>query len=560
MRSQLVMLGIVVMLASCSVAAVTFSVGDAPVPPENSNTVLAADPPSATFEQVEVGVQSATTVWNIMNTGDVSSSIPTLSQTTAELQVSGNTCTGAIPAGGSCSMTVGFKPSTGGARSGSLTLAVTGSSVTLTATATGMWRVTVQRNGTSGTITSSPAGISCPQTATSCFGLFGPGKITLLARTGNGSGVYFGAWSGASAGACANAPNRDCVLDVNGIENITGTFNAITSNLAFVSSAALPTNFGGVGPYDTKCNQFATAAGINNAAGINFIAWISDDLSNVLTRLGVATAASGWVRMDGRVFATSRTSLLGGAILNPVRYSETGVDLGEQALITGTSADGTTATTQNCNNWTSTNGSDKLLPGNSMGGPHSWTSGAEGSCSTTTTFRVLCMMRQLTTAPTVVTFPGKRVWLSNNPLTVSVTSSPDAVCNADRPSGVAIGKALLSRTTSTAASLIRATQMYVRPDGQEVGTGAEIIGFQTRGGIWQLGNGSYLSANSRAWTGAAALDQLGTAASTCKDWTDPKQTGTNGFAELSRNSFWNFTNQLCNATDSSQPRLYCYEP
>jgi hypothetical protein len=62
---------------------------------------LSATLNSASFGQVEVGVQSATTVaWNIMNTGDLSSSIPALSQTTSELQVSGNTCTSAIPAGG----------------------------------------------------------------------------------------------------------------------------------------------------------------------------------------------------------------------------------------------------------------------------------------------------------------------------------------------------------------------------------------------------------------------------------------------------------------------------
>src|ERR1700742_3746648 len=97
-HSRLVIFGIIAALASCTVTAVTFSTGDAPSPPENSNTVLAANPPSAAFGEVEVGVQSATTVvWSIMNTGDVSSSIPTLSQTTAEIEVSGNTCTGAIP-------------------------------------------------------------------------------------------------------------------------------------------------------------------------------------------------------------------------------------------------------------------------------------------------------------------------------------------------------------------------------------------------------------------------------------------------------------------------------
>lgn len=225
--------------------------------------------------------------------------------------------------------------------------------------------------------------------------------------------------------------------------------------------------------------------------------------------------------------------------------------------MTGTDPNGRVSSSiYTCNNWTTTTGSTELQLGSSMAGPLMWSAANDRSCSTYT-YSVLCMMRQFTTGTTAATFPGKRVWLSNTLYAVSATNSPDAICTNDRPSGVATGRALITRTTSTAASLLGAMQMYVRPDGQEVGTGAEIIAGQARGGIWEFGNGSYPTTYLGAWTGSPGLDQLGSVASTCNNWTDPNQTaGLSGSVLGARTYFWASGPGPCN----SQHNLFCYEP
>ncbi|HVV82041.1 MAG TPA: choice-of-anchor D domain-containing protein [Kofleriaceae bacterium] len=521
---------------------------------------LSANTNQLMFGPVEVGALSGGMNWTITNTGDVPSSVPVLALNSMELDTSGgNTCTAALQPGGMCTVTLKFKPSTGGARTAMPTLSVMGSMASLTASATGMWRVTVQRLGNAGTITSNPAGLNCPGT---CSALFAPGDITIQARTTNGSQVYFSAWSGASAGTCATSPNRDCVLTVDGTESLTATFSPLTSNLIFISSATYATDLGGVGPYDAACNTLATQAGINNAAGTNFIAWISIANSMASSRLGAAAPAQGWVRMDGRVFATSLNSLYGNQVLNPIRYSETGADLSDSNVLTGTNSDGTLAA--NCNGWTSTAAAVSVSYGSSSGGPSAWTGDSGSTCSNVSPGRLICMMKQFTAAPAIATFPGKKVWMTNAPFSVSATNSPDTACNTDRPAGVASGRALIARTTAAASSLLTAAQMYVRPDGQEVGTGAELAANLSRGGIWQAGNGAYVSASDShgwVWTGSLAIDQVGTVASTCGNWADNSQAaGRLGAATRSRALFWSLGTETCSPTQGNVPRLYCYEP
>ena len=510
------------------------------------------------FGAAEVGtVGTSTFNWTITNTGDLPTSLPTLTAS-MELDVTGNSCTAALAPTGTCSMRLAFKPSTGGPRTATATLAVTGSMVTFTGSATGLWRVTVGRAGSGGAITTNPAGIACAPPALSCTALFAPGSVTIQARPSNGSGVYFGAWSGASAGTCVNGPNRDCVVDVDGPEAITGTFNTINANLAFVSAATFATNLGGVQPYDNACNALATAAGINSANNNNFIAWISIANSTAGSRLGaVAAAIFGWQRMDGRVFATTYSNLLAPQILNPLRFTETGADV-ESVVMTGTNFDGSASS--NCLGWTSTSGTDQMLMGISMSGGTSWTAGAGYSCNAGGQ-RIMCLMKQFNNGVTAATFSGKKVWISNAAYSPSANGNPDTTCNADRPATAASGRALISRTTSTAASLLTANQMYVRPDGQEVGTGAEIAAGQGRGGIWQAGNGTYPISNMRVWTGSTGPTQLGTVASTCGNWVDSSQnTAIVGYAESSRGNSWNLTTQSCNTLGGLSARLYCYEP
>lgn len=492
------------------------------------------------------------TQWTVMNTGSQASPIPTF-MSDPELEIVSNTCMAAIPGNGSCQVTFKFRPAAGGPRSATATLSIPGSTAMFSASATGVFRVTLMRNGDAGTVTSNPVGFNCSAPSFMCTGLFAPGNVTLQARTMNGSFVYFSGWSGASAGACAGSPFHDCTIVVDGPETIAATFGGLNFNLAFVTSTEQPTNLGSPAAYDTVCNDLATAAGINDGNGTAFVAWMSSATSNATTRLGLA---AGWVRMDGRVVALTRNNLMvDQKVLNPVRFAETGEDLGDTNLITGTLVNGTVAAAH-CNNWT---GSGTAQLGNGMGGPGAWSDGGTGSCAAGG-YRVLCMMRSYVSAPAAAdTFMGKKVWVSNAAYQPDPVANPDTTCNADKPAGVAMGRALVTRSTSTAASLLTAGTMYVRPDGQEVGTGAEIIAGNARGGIWQAGNGTYWT--GRAWTGSPQIDQLGQFNSTCGDWTVPNTTARYTIVAFARR-FWgsNLPITGCDNVGASGPRLMCYEP
>ena len=131
----------------------------------------------------------------------------------------------------------------------------------------------VTRVGT-GSVTSTPAGIACGAT---CSGIFEHGTdVTLAARTTNGSNTFFSGWAGDCAGA---RPFHDCTVAVTAARAATASFSSMTQTLLFVSSTTFATNLGSATAYDTQCNLLATAAGINNAAGTAYIAWISSSRS-----------------------------------------------------------------------------------------------------------------------------------------------------------------------------------------------------------------------------------------------------------------------------------------
>lgn len=93
------------------------------------------------FGTVVVNTTSTPAVtWTINNmNGDVATGVPTLMNSNpSEVIVGNNTCSVAVAARGQCTISVSFRPSVDGARSGTLTLTATpGGSVTFTASATG---------------------------------------------------------------------------------------------------------------------------------------------------------------------------------------------------------------------------------------------------------------------------------------------------------------------------------------------------------------------------------------------------------------------------------------
>ena len=517
--------------------------------------MLASATASVNLNTVEVGTTSSpATTWKIENRGGSPTGVPMLANSNSgELVVSSNTCTAAIPAGGSCNITVSFRPGGAGSRTGALTLAANpGGSVGLDVSGVGGYRVTISMVGaTNGaTVTSNPAGINC---SASCTALMS-GVVTLSANTKNGSNMLHTAWGG-DATNCASAPYRDCMINANAAPSVTVRFSPLNNNIIFATSTLFPVNKGSASAYDADCNAAATAAGINNTAGNDYVAVMSDSASTLRTRLG--NTARGWITRDGSPFADTQAALFtNNVVWNPIRFNELGRRAGAKYAFTGTTSTGA-AHEWTCENWTvNTGGGPQWYGGSITGGPEVWSSGASASCANNSN-AILCMGKGRSTQVTFTPATGRRIWLTNTAFALTGTTTPDQKCQSERPAGVANARALLATLTRTAGSVVDTAATYVRPDGIVVGTGAQLIArAELASGIWQKADLSYswLRSNTMVWTGHANLGTLGTAATTCDDWSATTGTG-NWSGTYGTDGWWGDYNAAC--TQSFQ--LRCVE-
>ena len=132
---------------------------------------LSANPASVNLSSVQMGVSVPTSV-TITNGGDVATGLPTLTNSNAaELIVVTNGCAAAIGPAANCTIALVFKPAALGARSGSITVTASGSSVVFT----------VSANGT----------VPCGGAAQACCG--GAGGTCTAAGTVCGTGATCGA-------------------------------------------------------------------------------------------------------------------------------------------------------------------------------------------------------------------------------------------------------------------------------------------------------------------------------------------------------------------------------
>ena len=454
---------------------------------------------------------------------------------------------GILQTGASCTVRFSFKPTAAGPRTVSLTISATpGGSVTLTATEPGQYRVTVTVSG-AGTVTSAPAGINCGET---CSMLFDPGAVTLTAQPANGSSVRFAGWSDAG---CPGS-SRSCALDVTAPTTVTASFTPVAANLIFVTAGTFPANLGSATAYDAKCNEAATAAGLNDASGTAYVSTVSDSASLGKDRLGTAR---GWVRMDGMPFADTQSSLFDATqVFNSIRFDENGSRLSNKFAFTGAEADGTLSIF-NCANWTSTTAAGSAafaMYGTSAGGPGDWNTGISNGCQVNQS--LICMGKARTATVTPLVQSGKKIWQS--PVYTMGSVTPDAQCQLNRPAGVAAASAFVSFTNRTAASVLSPTAIYVRPDGTQVGTGAQLAaGGDLDSGIWQFGTGGYSEAV--VWTGSTLPSSTGTTDSTCANWTSPSSTTAGQLGETTYDTgpqWWSGFSFSC----SSQYFLYRVEP
>lgn len=323
-------------------------------------------------------------------------------------------------------------------------------------------------------------------------------------------------------------------------------------NTIFVTSTTytIPT-LGGVAGADALCQERAAASGLSG----NFVAWISDGSSSVLSRLG---AARGWLRPDGLPFADSIET---NAVYYPPSVTELGTTVDDVTVALG----GYPRDTEGgCSDWTVTAPDQFFMSGDPTGGFGAW-NGSFGSLACNGNFRLYCLQRDFSSRLSVTPIAGRRAFVTDSLWTVGGgLAAADAECmsNAQNAGLTGTFRALMATSTASPASRFStAGAPWVRLDGIPlVAAAADLFAANGRliAPLQVTPQGFYLG-NEGAWTGSANPLTPGTDASTCSDWTTGTGTGTMGgvLFSMAPKVYSHFGNQPC----SSIPvHLYCLEP
>jgi len=504
--------------------------------------------PALDLGAAEVAQSGNTLIWTVERRGAITQALPVLTHSNAaDFEVIGDCAT--LGTQGSCALSVQFTPQTGGVRTSRLELALEDGRIGVDLTGNAQVRLTLVRaGGGQGSIRSAMSdAIDCGER---CTALFDAGaRIALDASTRNGDGSFLSAWQGAEC----EGPSQRCTVLMDATKTVEATFSPMRENLVFVSSEPYAPNLGGVAPYDAACNEQASAAGINDATGDAYFAGMGGAGVSLRDRL-LAAPVTGWTRLDGLPFALDVDSLFDGQILHPVRYTERGETRSVSVMI-GADSDGSD-NGANCDAWSSATADATLLAGSSVGGPYTWQISYAGGCDFSP-LHLLCFGRNGTAPPAPIRRTGKLIWLSDEEF-LPGSGSPDEVCQRSMPAGVSSALAFLATTERAAAAVLDPAALYVRPDGQAVGTGEQLALRQPLTGIWQLADGSYVTFEQgfTTWTGHSERTEPGQATSNCDNWQSTSGSGWVGFATAAGDDFWFIGSQPCAAAN----HLYCVEP
>ena len=237
--------------------------------------VLAVTPAGLTFAVQAVGTTSPTQAVTVRNTGTgpLTVTAATLGGAAPADYVVTNGCTAAVAPAGTCTLTVAFRPTAGGARTASITVASDGGvgSVTLAGTATSPWvpvtgdasryQPNLAYTATVGTSSLSGAVLSVPFTATgpgdlarpegSCLQRVDAGVVlatvlpTATALTTNAAGSFAGTFTFPVTAAGSYVLKYACRADYNAgrvgtlsVPALTGWNPVVGSASTFASNAA----------------------------------------------------------------------------------------------------------------------------------------------------------------------------------------------------------------------------------------------------------------------------------------------------------------------------------
>ena len=396
-------------------------------------------------------------------------------------------------------------------------------------------------------VTSSPAGTSC-----------GPGclRFPTGTRVALGAfpdpGFYLGTWTGDCVGN-----GLTCVLDMTAPRSASAGFSP--ANLVFVTSRAfVPSPNNPAQWADTTCQAAAQAA---NLPG-RYIGWIETGANDWATRLG---NASGWIRRDGKPFATSKAELLAGHSLYPDRVDEHGTPVAMTTLVLSGSGG------YSCMGWTlSASSGVRQMPGQAGGG---WAQAATydfydydtnlGAVQCGTAMPLHCFGVDYSVNLTYARASGRTVFATTRTSAAAGVAGLDGICTDKAAAAGLPGtfRALVATTMQTAASRFSAAGApWVRVDGVPIVAQApDLFGpsgpqLVTTLEIDEHGTALY----GPMIIGAPDVNTLGTAATTCDDYTDRTSDDRyllTGYASLAGRGVFGYGQNQCKYGGS----VYCLQ-
>lgn len=408
------------------------------------------------------------------------------------------------------------------------------------------WHIVLEGDG-AGSVSLSgpglPGGLACPPTCAGSLGTAHDLTLTVLP----GSGSYLASLT-PDDGRPRLQPQQ-LRVSIIGETEIRVRFLRLRHNLVFVSSRAQPANLGDPLAYDQQCRALATAAGL---PGDDFIALLATAGESLRERLG---AARGFVRIDGLPIANH---LLDDPYWHAIIVDEMARVVPPTTYVFSSLRAWSANPGYDCTGWTSRDRGALVSLGESWAGAPTALAAISGNCSDDRP--VVCAMRRFTAPMAALSHPGKLVFVSRAALDPGAgLPAAHGLCEAERPPRLDSSpfRALLASSGGPAARVVDVAAMYVRPDGQQIGTGAELTRGALRTGIWQFADGDPVPANLHVMTGSQGTPESpGTPETTCRDWTARGASGGAYGTPLSTASWWG--PWLTNCSDRSF-HLYCVE-
>ena len=401
-----------------------------------------------------------------------------------------------------------------------------------------------------GTVTvAAPGAVSC---GPNCYTI--PiGTVATLTETPHPSGSGpFTQWGGdcAAAGSAAQ-----CTVTMTTDRTATAYFRS-TYNLMFYTTTVYEPAALGVPSLATADGYCAARAAAGHLGGTKWLAWLSTSSVNAASRL---SDTGGWLRTDGKLFATDLTSLItapyltsAGTVYYPPRVDEFGSEAASPTTpTTGTHVDGTASAGQTCNDFTDPTQPSPLL-GETTRSSVGWTENQTdpaGSCGPSLEFPIYCFEADFSATPPKPQLPASSriAFVTRGYFDASSgVSGADGLCASEASSAHLSGTfiALLATSTASATSRLSLTgPNWYRPDGVQItNTPADLANGTIHASINVTADGAGYFGDVFTFTGGQTVPGSPSAISaTCQDWTSNSSTLMAPFGSANESYVWFWT-------------------